>query len=236
VGFDRYTSGEYLDQNPSWHVEDSHYKADQILRLLDANAVPVKRVCDVGCGAGEVLRRLHDQLGPDVEYIGLDVSPQAIELAKPRETPRLRFELRDVADEPDGAYDLLLLMDVIEHVQDPSGLLSTAMRKASHTLLHIPLDLSALTVARPHSLVGAHDELGHVHFFVKETALQFLSDLDAEVIDWRYTTILDMDRPSGSRKLRALNAARRLLRRLSPELSAHLLGGFSLLALVRPAR
>jgi hypothetical protein len=105
---------------------------------------------------------------------------------------------------------------------------------AAYSIFHIPLDLSALTVARPHSLVEAYDSLGHVHFFVKETALRMLSDIGFEVVDWRYTKVFEMThRPRDNVRLRVLNSARKLVDKVSPDLSAHQLGGYSLLALAQ---
>ena len=31
---DMYKSGEYLEKNPTWHVEESPWKARQIMRML----------------------------------------------------------------------------------------------------------------------------------------------------------------------------------------------------------
>lgn len=30
-----YTSGEYLEKNPTWHVEESPWKAKQVIRMLN---------------------------------------------------------------------------------------------------------------------------------------------------------------------------------------------------------
>jgi len=57
-----YLDGEYIAKNPEWHVEESPWKARQILRMLRKNHLAPKTVCDVGCGAGEVLRQLHEHL------------------------------------------------------------------------------------------------------------------------------------------------------------------------------
>lgn len=234
MAFEQYETGEYLEKNPSWGAEDSPFKANQVVAMLRDHPIDLKRVAEVGCGAGEILRQLHDRLGDGVDYVGLDVSPQAIELAHPRTTSRVSFRVGDIRDEPDGSFDLVLVMDVIEHVQDYFDLLETVKGKTQYTILHIPLDLSALSVLRPHSLVASHNTLGHVHFFVKETALMALADLGFEVVDWRYTTVFDMThRPPGSRKLRLLNSARRAVASVSPDLSAGLLGGYSLLVLAR---
>ena len=234
MAFEQYSSGEYLEKNPTWGAEDSPFKAEQVVAMLRDHPIELRRVGEVGCGAGDILRQLHDRLDTGIEYVGLDISPQAIELAQPRATPRLSFREGDIRDEPDDSFDLVLVMDVIEHVQDYFDLLETAKRKTRHTMLHIPLDLSALSVLRPHSLVASHDTLGHVHFFVKETALAALTDLGFHVMDWRYTTVFDMThRPPGSSKLRFLNGCRRVVGAVSPDLSAGLLGGYSLLVLVR---
>jgi SAM-dependent methyltransferase len=231
---DQYVSGEYLAKNPTWGSEDSEWKANQIHRLLEDNSLHPKVICEVGCGAGSILRHLHDTLDPAVELVGYDISPQAIELASPKATSRLRFVQRDIRDESPDYFDVILLMDVIEHVPDYLGLLEDVRAKSDYTVLHIPLDMCALTVLRPHSLVATHDTLGHIHSFVRDTAFCMLTDVGYEIVDWRYTTIVDMThRPPGSRQLRLLNASRRLIDRFSPELSARVLGGYSLLVLAR---
>src|SRR5213075_586346 len=53
-----YQSGEYLDKNPTYHVEDSAWKARQIFQMIEKNRVKPASVCEVGCGAGEILKQL----------------------------------------------------------------------------------------------------------------------------------------------------------------------------------
>lgn len=52
-----YVNGAYLARNPRWHLEESAWKAVQIRRILRRNQISPATVCDVGCGAGEVLQR-----------------------------------------------------------------------------------------------------------------------------------------------------------------------------------
>ncbi|GAC1565336.1 MAG: hypothetical protein NVS3B14_02690 [Ktedonobacteraceae bacterium] len=49
-----YTSGEYLEKNPTWHVEESPWKAKQIMRMVAQNGIEPRTICEVGCGVGEV--------------------------------------------------------------------------------------------------------------------------------------------------------------------------------------
>src|SRR4051812_7694396 len=86
-----YEHGEYLEKNPSWHVEDSPWKAKQVLKMFGRNTLAPKSVCEVGCGAGEILNQLHGQLPPDVQFVGYEISPQAYAIAKHREKDRLSF-------------------------------------------------------------------------------------------------------------------------------------------------
>ena len=73
-----YLDGGYLAKNPAWHVEESAWKARQVLCMLRQNGVAPKTVCDVGCGAGEVLKQLGENLDAECEFWGYDISPQAI--------------------------------------------------------------------------------------------------------------------------------------------------------------
>src|ERR1700675_3414935 len=81
MAVNRYTGGDYLRAHPSWHVEDSAWKAAHVARLLERHDIRPARVGEVGCGAGEILRQLQSRLGIECEFWGYDVSPQAIELA-----------------------------------------------------------------------------------------------------------------------------------------------------------
>src|SRR5437762_11104097 len=85
-----YVDGEYLAKNPAWHVEESAWKARQVLRMLRKHGVAPKTVCDVGCGVGEVLNQLQENLDRECVFWGYDISPQAINLAKTRSSGRIQ--------------------------------------------------------------------------------------------------------------------------------------------------
>jgi SAM-dependent methyltransferase len=229
---DRYTSGQYLSSNPTWHVEDSAWKADHILRMLRRHELTPRTVCEVGCGAGEILRQLHDRLSERTRLVGYEISPQAFELARPRATARLEFRLGDVLDDPGEVFDLLLVIDVIEHLEDYHTFLRALGPRAALKLLHIPLDLSAQTVTLSHPLPDSRRDFGHLHYFTRSTALQALGDVGYEVLDWCYTPSAFI-RPADRASTKVLNAARRMLHTVSPELAVRLLGGWSLLVLAR---
>lgn len=128
------------------------------------------------------------------------------------------------------SLDVILVMDVIEHLEDYFTFLRRRRDRGTYKLLHIPLDRSALSAARPHPLLESRATVGHIHYFLKETALQPLLDTGYEIIDHSYTYRYTA---SQSAKARALHGARQLLRRLDHDLAARLIGGYSLLVLAK---
>jgi 2-polyprenyl-3-methyl-5-hydroxy-6-metoxy-1,4-benzoquinol methylase len=226
-----YTEGEYLRLNPDWHAADSPWKAQQVRSMLARNGLHPTSICEVGCGAGGILKELHDSLPPDVHYVGYEISPQAYELCRSKEAERLHFELADVTKE-NVRYDLMLVMDVIEHLEDYYTFLRAIRTRATHNILHIPLDLSVQTVLRAKPLLKWRSEVGHLHYFTKETALATLHDGGFDVVD-HFLTASAIERPPASRKARLARLPRRLLARHSEDWAARLLGGFSFLVLAR---
>jgi len=227
-----YETGEYHDLNPQWHVEDSAWKALQVLKMLDKHDLRPSTVAEAGCGAGEILRQLQLALPQETRFSGYDVSPQAIDHARGRENAGLKFYLEDLAAQ-DVYFDLLLVIDVFEHVDDYLGFLRRLASKATQMIFHIPLDLSAQTVFREQSLLKTRREVGHLHYFTEGTALATLQDTGYEIDDYFFTARAVELRGGGAARTLA-RLPRRLVAMLSPGLASKVLGGFSLLVLARP--
>lgn len=232
AGEDLYTSGGYLNLIPSWHVEESSGKAQEILRLLDRAHLAPHAIGDVGCGAGEVLRLLQLHLPRTCELVGYDISPQAIALAHARENQHLHFILGNLLAEPSAHYDLLLALDVVEHLEDYFIFLRALRTHADYTIFFFPLEISVQTVIRPYGLLHTRDAYGHLHHFTKELALRTLADTGYTVLDAVYTAeALNLPTRLVGRNL--LKPARKLLFALHHDFAVHLLGGYRLLVLAR---
>jgi SAM-dependent methyltransferase len=229
---DIYRSGTYQELAPSWHVEDSAGKAEEIARLLNSHQLTPHTVCEVGCGAGEVLRQLQSKL-PDVcELTGYDISPQAIELARLRENARLHVHLGDFRTDDAGSYDLLLVLDVLEHLEDYFAFLRSLKVRGTYKVFFFPLDLSVQTVIRPHGLLHTRDAYAHLHYFTKETAVRALQDTGYEVLDAVYTADA-LNSPTSEVGRRLLKLPRKVAFALNHDLAVHLLGGYRLLVLAQ---
>jgi 2-polyprenyl-3-methyl-5-hydroxy-6-metoxy-1,4-benzoquinol methylase len=112
-----YLNGEYLAKNPGWHTEEASWKARLILSMLQQNHLAPKTICDIGCGTGGVLEHLQQSLDRGCTFWGCDISPQAIQLAKSRANESLSFQLIGSGEDKEKFFDLILVLDVIEHVE-----------------------------------------------------------------------------------------------------------------------
>ncbi len=227
-----YTDGSYLAGNSSWHQEDLPWKAAQIKAMLDRNKIAFTTLCEIGCGAGEIINVLSRSLGDGKQFYGYEISPQAFELCLPKARKGLTFRLADLLAEGEDTFDVLLAIDVFEHVEDYLGFLKQLKPKAFHKVFHIPLDLSAQSVLRSHPIIKRRHDVGHLHYFTKETALETLRYAGYDVVDYFYTaTALDL--PNRGWKADLAKIPRRALFALSPDWSARLLGGYSLMVLAK---
>lgn len=225
-----YTQGTYLEHHPTWHAEDSAWKVKQIARMMQKHRLKPKTVAEVGCGAGEILLGLK-KIFRKTDFTGYEISPQAYKICKRKTTPSLHFVLGDFAETRERV-DVLLLIDIIEHVEDVYAFLRSVHPRANQTILHIPLDLSVQSLWRLKPLLNYRRRAGHIHSFTKDTALALLRETGYEIVDYRYTAS-GVERPSFSFWNLIANIPRRLLFVFAPDLTARILGGYSLLVLAK---
>lgn len=225
---DPHINGEYLKTHPTWHVEFSPGKAANIEHLMRRNALQCKTVCEVGCGAGEVLRQLQLRMPPDARFWGYDVSPQAIEMAKSRENDRLKFDVADFGELETPPFDLLLVLEVVDHIEDYLGFLRMLKSRATWKIFSFSLDISVQSALRSGALLQRRQIHSHLHHFNKETVIQSLKDTGYDIVD-AFSPAQTIATNPVAKLLKPLTA---LTYRFSPDLTVRLLGG-SLLVLAR---
>lgn len=229
---DLYISGEYLQKNPTWHIEDSPWKSMQIAKMLERNSIEPMTICEVGCGAGEILSQLQRSLDPRCVFWGYEISPQAFEFCKTRANEKFHCKLGDIREEKDAFFDVILLIDLLEHLEDYLGFLRDIRPKSLYKILHIPLEISVQAVLRAHRLSKSRADVGHVHYFTKEVALDALRDTGYTVLDYFYTAGA-VDARATTMKALLAKIPRRLFFMAHRDFAVRLWGGFSLMALAK---
>ncbi len=224
---DRYRSGRYAEQHPDWHAADAPAKAEIMAELIRYGGIVPKVVVDVGCGGGDVLWHLSQALSddlPDTHWEGWDIAKAAIQRARKREGGQLHYVCGDLLASERRA-DLMLALDVVEHVPDDLGFLRDLRERADHFLFRFPLDLSVWDLVRPRARLNAvWPRYGHRHLYTRDLALQRLQAAGYRVAAERYHRAQPLGKGIGDR-----------LRRRGMAVATHAtvrwLGGYSLVVL-----
>jgi len=224
-----YEGDSYALNNPTWHEEDAPWKAGHVRNMIVRNSLSCDTICEVGCGTGEILLHLESACSA-AELHGYEISPHAFERAKQKETARTRFILGDLLEEKDLRFDLVLAIDVIEHVEDYVSFLKRLRARGRQFIFHIPLDLSVQSIFRSRPILRLRKDVGHLHYFYKGTALATLEDCGYSVLDWTYTASR-LELPNQALSSRVMQIPRRAMYAFNRDLAVRVLGGYSLLVL-----
>ncbi|MGB5025304.1 MAG: class I SAM-dependent methyltransferase [Saprospiraceae bacterium] len=224
-------NSDYLSKNKTWHIEDSFWKSQQIDKIITRNSLNLNSVMEIGCGAGEILAQLQKIYSTqNITFTGYDIAPDLLAFWETRKNTHLNFFLENPLEKP-LHFDLLLMIDVFEHVDDYLGFITKASRLAQYKIFHIPLDLSLLGLFRNMPLYF-RKSVGHLHYFTKETALATLEYCGLEIIDFLYTAgSIELHNQKIRTKL--MNIPRRLLFKINNDWTSRILGGYSLIVLAK---
>lgn len=229
---DIYNNSVYLSHNPQWHQEDAPGKADFIFKILESEKINFQSVCEIGCGSGEILKQLQLKIAdPNMIYHGYDISSEAISLSKSKVNSTLDFFCEDFTQKAISTpYDVLLVIDVIEHLRDYFTFIEKIKPKGRYTVFHIPLDMFVWSLFREKMLLESKTRVGHIHNFTEHFILSVLKDAGYTIMKTQFT---EPDYTANSVKQRIVNFARRVLFKVSPRFCTKTLGGYSILVLCR---
>jgi SAM-dependent methyltransferase len=225
---DPHVNGQYLKTNPTWHVEFSEAKAHDIHRLLQRRNLHPQSIGEVGCGAGEVLRQLQLRLPPQCTFRGYDIAPPAIAMAESRANDRLQCELADFGEIETPHFDLLLVLEVVDHIEDYLGFLRMLKGRAEWKIFSFSLDISVQNAVRKGALLRRRRDHCHLHHFSSETALASLEHTGYEVLEYSFRPAVAM-----TPLAKLAKPFRRMAFLLGQEFTLRMFGGFSLLVLAR---
>lgn len=108
----RFVTMEYDPRTVGWTGRE-----DQFLRfkiLCEVGNLSGARICDVGCGFGDLLNYLHDHFS-DFTYTGVDISPSLLKKASELH-PNQNFQCLDIGEsQPEGNFDYFIMSGVFSY-------------------------------------------------------------------------------------------------------------------------
>lgn len=130
---------KYTAKNPAvrWLTERFVDRLDGVLGAVASDVQPARNPLEVGAGEGVVTQRLHGRFGTAV---GLDLPDEGLR-AEWRTRPGPAYLHADAQRLPfaDDAFDLVVCVEVLEHLRDPeAGLRELARVSSRHLVLSVP--------------------------------------------------------------------------------------------------
>lgn len=121
--FDRQALTYDMDRN------DSHAREQYSIILQKMENFRFANVLDVGCGTGEILKRIHRRY-PEVSLTGVDISEKMLEVAKVKIGNKATLLWADAEMLPfsDATFDLIVCSDSFHHYPNPQKVLAEFRR------------------------------------------------------------------------------------------------------------
>ena len=107
------------------------------LAKIAEHVPPGARVLDIGCGEGELMAELRDAKRVDAR--GMEIDAELVERAFARCLSVIQGDAdRDLADYPDGAFDVAILSQTLQTAARPDRMLDQLLRVGRQAFVSFP--------------------------------------------------------------------------------------------------
>ena len=150
---------------------------------------PGARVLDVGCGTGSITKTIKDTV--DVDIVGIEPNRDRAQAARQLGLVVVNGFYSDDVVKKHGTFDYVLFADVLEHIEDPSALLTavtTALKPDGRVIASVPnvahwsIRLKLLFGSFNYEPSGLMDAT-HLRWFTKKSLIHLFKTSGYDVTD-----------------------------------------------------
>jgi SAM-dependent methyltransferase len=183
---------KYLQLHKDLHEADVDSKVGAIANILPKDG-KIHSILDVGCGSGKILIQLSQLLGTD-KNTGIDISQKIIEVAKSNDPDGIISWLAtDVFSPTLSKHDVVLAVDIVEHVQDDHSFLKRISQLGDFVVIKVPIEVNivnrfikSLSNGIIDPCLNTEVRYGHIHHYSVEGFLSLLDGSSLRVIKVAY--------------------------------------------------
>jgi ubiquinone/menaquinone biosynthesis C-methylase UbiE len=199
-----YTSGEYIRNHPTLDVEDTPWKLTKIIPLIaefarDSSPKEVA-LLDVGGGAGLILKESSDHLRKmniTVRKYAFDLSQEMLRVQRENNPDLVALINGDISDASiqSKALDLVLMIDVLEHVPDAVRTLRELRRISRYVIFKVPLErnffYNTLNFFNRGRLKTHVQKLGHLNSYNFKLLKEQITRYTGKVLCYSFTNVFE---------------------------------------------
>lgn len=246
-----YLKDEYIKKNPSLHAEDSEWKIGKIIPLIDIliNKYYITdheiNLLDVGGGAGLILKGISNYIenfyNIKVNRYALDLSHGML-LVQEKNNPNARLLNEDVCSTSlrNKEIDIVLMVDVIEHIPDSVKALKELERITRFAIFKVPLEDSIilnvwnfLKKGKPRQ--DAINTVGHINIYNPFTLKREIEENGGLILNSSFTNVYEYVLKNElyfkrmDKKNKAINIIASQMFKASPKLCSYLFTDFAMI-------
>jgi 2-polyprenyl-3-methyl-5-hydroxy-6-metoxy-1,4-benzoquinol methylase len=184
---------EYIKNNTDLHGKDTLDKVRAIKAIIEKGNIQPKSMLDIGCGSGAILLSLlsYYQI---TNSCGVDISETMINTAKQNDSNKLvKWIQSDLSNVNFRDYDLVLAVDIIEHIENESATLEKMKMWGKFFIIKTPIEnnlisklVKSLTLGIVDSSRSTSKKYGHIHHYSEKNFIELVEKSGYIVLEKNY--------------------------------------------------
>lgn len=183
---------EYINKNPDLHNSDLQSKVDAIKQAVGSKK-QFDSVIDVACGSGNILLNISSHFRSK-KLLGVDISRDIIAIAKSNDSKKkATWLVSDVFDLKPDKYELVLAIDILEHVDNDLAFLKQIKNLGNFIVIKTPIERNFINRFVRIITLGIIDEYrhtkiqyGHIHHYSVKDVLDLIDNAGLKIVNKVY--------------------------------------------------